>query len=58
VVEPVVARERQERGVEPDRLPAALEDGAFEVVVQHHPEDRAERIERHSTVRSSACGKC
>jgi len=32
-----VARERQERGVEPDRLPASLEDGAFKVVVEDHP---------------------
>src|SRR5208282_3146891 len=42
-VEAIVARERQERRVEPDRLPASLEDGAFKVVVEDHPRDPTER---------------
>src|SRR5208337_290011 len=44
--EAMVARERQERGVEPDGLPASLEDRTFEVVVEDHPRNPTERLER------------
>ncbi|WP_437942933.1 hypothetical protein [Sorangium sp. So ce341] len=41
-LEAVVRRQSQQRGVEPDRVAVALDDGALEVVVEQHARDAAE----------------